>query len=66
MASGRSDDATLKRLAYLQDLSPTGVSAALWVAPGGNFWRFEAPQQSQIFAQTSVLSPVSPIETSIE
>ncbi|MET0440149.1 MAG: hypothetical protein ABW043_21855 [Devosia sp.] len=66
MAGGRSDDVTLQRLAYLQDLSPTSVRAALWVAPGGNFWRFEAPQQFQIFAQTSVSSPVPPIETSIE
>lgn len=63
--AGRTDEATLRRLAYLQDLSPTSVRAALWVAPTGNFWRFEAAHQSQIFALTT-LSPATPIATSIE
>ena len=65
IAAGRTDEASLERLAYLQDLSPTDVRAALWVAPTGTFWRFEAALPSQIFAQTS-LSPATPTKTSIE
>lgn len=65
IAAGRSDEASLNRLAYLQDLSPTSVRAALWVAPTGNFWRFEAAPLSQIFAQTE-FSAATPTATSIE
>ena len=65
IAAGRSDEASLNRLAYLQDLSPTSVRAALWVAPTGDFWGFEALPFSQIFAQTE-FSPPTPIATSIE
>lgn len=66
IAAGRSDEASLERLAYLQDQLPNTMRAALWVAPTGNFWRFEAAPPSQIFAQTKLTSSVSPIETSIE
>lgn len=65
IAAGRSDEALLSRLAYLQDLSPTNVRAALWVAPTGNFWRFEMPPPSQIFAQTDLFH-ATPIAASIE
>lgn len=65
ISDGRSDPVSLERLAYLQTLSPAGVRAALWVAPSGSFWRFEAEQPSQIFALTD-LSPATPIATSLE
>ncbi|KRA97695.1 hypothetical protein ASD83_11400 [Devosia sp. Root685] len=65
IAAGRTDEASLQRLAYLQDLSPTDVRAALWVAPTGNFWRFEAALPAQIFALTN-LSPATLTKTSIE
>lgn len=65
ISDGRSDQVSLERLAYLQTLSPAGVRAALWVAPSGSFWRFEAEQPSQIFALTD-FSPATPIATSIK
>lgn len=66
IAGGRVDKTSLERLAYLQTLSPNGVRAAVWVAPSGSFWRFEAEQPSQIFALTDLSSPATPIVTSIE
>lgn len=66
ISAGRNDEASLDRLAYLQDLTPNTVRAALWIAPTGNFWRFEAAQPFQIFAETQIPSAANVTETSIE
>jgi len=66
VADGRSDAPSLERLTYLQALSPNGASAALWVAPSGSFWRFEAARSAQVLALTNLPSPATPLLTAIE
>lgn len=66
VADGRSDAPSLERLAYLRALSPNGASAAVWVAPSGSFWRFEAARSAQVLALTNLPSPATPLLTAIE
>lgn len=66
VGSGRSDAPSLERLAYLQALSTNGVNVALWVAPSGSFWRFEAARSAQVLAMTNLSSPATPLISALE
>ena len=65
VSGGRSDAPSLERLAYLQE-STDGANAALWVAPSGSFWRFEAARSAQVLAMTNLSSPATPLISALE
>lgn len=65
VGAGRSDAQTLDRLAYLQE-STDGANVALWVAPSGSFWRFEAARSAQALAMTNLTFPETPLTAVLE
>lgn len=63
IAGGRSEQAHLDRLAYLQGQSTTGAQAAIWVAPASSFSQFAAPPSFHILALSDLTKvPTKPLE----
>lgn len=60
---GRSEQAHLDRLAYLQTQAITGGQAAVWVAPSSSFSQFAATPAFQPFALSDLTKvPTTPLE----